>query len=306
MSATMRAVVLALYRIRGLLFAAAAAVLLVNVIVLQFTLPRSASRSWAIIVGAAILAMILSMVLSSLVPKRIPEALRSPSTVVRSPVAGRWFALNSPATQVPSHGTRAFGQAYAIDLIHEPAGSTPPPFGETAMRAPDEYSTFGQPVYAMINGTVVRASDWRRDHRARSNTLAFWYLTIEGMLRQLGGTGLVVGNHVTIRGADGAYAAVAHLKQGSVEVSVGDRVTAGMTIGACGNSGNSSEPHVHAQLMDRASFWTAQGVPMEFAGVTLEGQASGENGAGAADRLATELPDSALPGTGQYMVAAPG
>ena len=40
-------------------------------------------------------------------------------------------------------------------------------------------------------------------------------------------------------------------------------------VSAGGNSGNSSEPHVHAQLMDRASLWTGQGLPMGFADVRI-------------------------------------
>ncbi len=95
-------------------------------------------------------------------------------------------------------------------------------------------------------------------------------MMIEGMIREIGGPGFVIGNHVTIRSGDGAYATVAHLQQGSLTVKVGDRVTAGTVIGGCGNSGNTSEPHVHAQLMDRASLWTAQGLPMSFSGITLD------------------------------------
>jgi murein DD-endopeptidase MepM/ murein hydrolase activator NlpD len=109
------------------------------------------------------------------------------------------------------------------------------------------------------------------------------------MIREVGGPGFVIGNHVVIRGDDGVYAAVAHLQQGSAAVRAGDRVTAGTRIGGCGNSGNSSEPHVHAQLMDRASFWTAQGVPMAFAGIAIGDDPE---------------PADALPANEQHMTAA--
>lgn len=177
--------------------------------------------------------------------------------------------MNSPASNVPSHGIRAYGQAYAIDIVHEPANVSRPPFGGPPMRPPQEYPAFGQPVFAMIDGAVVRSSDWRRDHRARSNGWSILYLMAEGMIREIGGPGFIVGNHVTIRGDNGTYATVAHLQQGSATVKTRDRVTAGMWIGSCGNSGNSTEPHVHAQLMDRVSPWTAQGIPMAFTGIIL-------------------------------------
>lgn len=179
--------------------------------------------------------------------------------------------MNSPASKVPSHGVRMYGQAYAIDLVHEPTDSGRPSFGgRRAMRAAEEYPAFGMPVFAMIDGVVVRAQDRQRDHRARSNGISIAYMMVEGAVRELGGPGFVVGNHITIRGEDGVHATVAHLRQGSATVSVGDVVRAGQRIASCGNSGNSSEPHVHAQLADQASLWTAQGIPMAFADVTLD------------------------------------
>lgn len=138
------------------------------------------------------------------------------------------------------------------------------------MRPARDYPAFGQPVFAMVDGAVVRASAWRRDHRARSNWLRILFLMVEGSVREIGGPGFIVGNHVTIRTDDGIYATIAHLQQRSITVQVGDRVIASTRIGSCGNSGNSSEPHVHPQLMDRASLWTAQCLPMVFAGITLE------------------------------------
>ncbi|WP_058592994.1 M23 family metallopeptidase [Leucobacter chromiiresistens] len=228
----------------------------------------------AVAARAAIAApplLLIGYLLVVLGPRFIPR--RAPVTVT-SPVTGRWRALNSPASRVPSHGVRIFGQSHAIDLVAEPADpeqGVRPEFGSgAAMRPNADYPAFGAPVRAMLSGTVVRASDWRRDHRARSTRAALAYLMIEGELRLLGGPGPVVGNHVVIRDANGVCALVAHLQRGSVVVDVGDTVRAGEMIGRCGNSGNSSEPHVHAQLMDRASPAFAIGVPMRFAGVLLD------------------------------------
>lgn len=193
------------------------------------------------------------------------------SRTVAAPVRGRWMAINSPATKVPSHGIRSYGQAYAVDLVYEPAEATRPEFGSgPAFGRNEDYPAFGEPVYAMIDGTVVAASGWRRDHRSRGRLPAVFYMLAEGAIRELGGPGFIVGNHVTIRGADGEYALVAHLRRGSLKVSTGDRVRAGDVLAACGNSGNSSEPHVHAQIMDRRNLLLAQGVPMEFADVAIE------------------------------------
>lgn len=77
-----------------------------------------------------------------------------------------------------------------------------------------------------------------------------------------------------IQTGSGVYALIAHLKRGSVLVRAGEVVNAGQQVARCGNSGNSSEPHVHAQLMDRASLWTAQGIPLVFTGIRLENDPS--------------------------------
>jgi murein DD-endopeptidase MepM/ murein hydrolase activator NlpD len=55
---------------------------------------------------------------------------------------------------------------------------------------------------------------------------------------------------------------VAHLRPGTVTVAVGDVVEAGRPLGAVGNSGNSSAPHLHLQA-ERAGF----GLQLRFAGV---------------------------------------
>jgi murein DD-endopeptidase MepM/ murein hydrolase activator NlpD len=60
------------------------------------------------------------------------------------------------------------------------------------------------------------------------------------------------------------FIAMAHLRSGSVRVSVGQRVEEGEQIGDCGNSGNSTQPHLHIQAMDSADLSVAQGIPMSF------------------------------------------
>lgn len=263
----MTRVLLPLYRQRGRMLYVAVVILLGTSVVERLPVPDVFRAVWAMLVLVALGLFLLSVLLTFLLPRWLPVP---PAQIVRSPVRGRWLGMNSPASKVPSHRVRAYGQAYAIDLVHEPEGPARPSFGGAMMRANQEYPAFGQPVFAMLDGTVVAASDWRRDHRARSNWFGFCYLLLEGMIREIAGPGFIVGNHVTIRGDHGTYATIAHLKQGSVTVAVGDRVVAGTVIGECGNSGNSSEPHVHAQLMDRGSFWSAQGLPMAFEQITLD------------------------------------
>ncbi|MFH8617842.1 M23 family metallopeptidase [Streptomyces sp. NPDC017979] len=198
---------------------------------------------------------------------------------VEAPFTGRWLAHNSPADKVPSHGTHGFGQTYAIDVIAEPEGGPErPPFSPwwPLARKPSEYPSFGVPLYAVADATVVHASDGQRDHLSRTSWPMLVYLmTLEGVLRMLGGYPTVFGNRVILDLGDGTHAAYAHLKRGSLRVRAGDRVTAGQQLAECGNSGNSSEPHLHFQLMAGPDVDTARGLPFRWRGVGLP--ATGEH-----------------------------
>lgn len=184
-----------------------------------------------------------------------------------SPVRGRWQVVNSPSTRVPSHGVHGWSQTYAVDLVFDPVDGHRPGWGWwPAARRPEEFPGFGQPVLSPVDGDVVRVFTAARDHWSRTSPPALAYLVLEGVRELLGPPG-VVGNHVVVRRDDGLCVLLAHLRRGSALVSVGDRVTAGQQLADCGNSGNSTEPHLHLQAMDKPSPWVAAGLPF-----TLEGR----------------------------------
>jgi murein DD-endopeptidase MepM/ murein hydrolase activator NlpD len=67
--------------------------------------------------------------------------------------------------------------------------------------------------------------------------------------------------------ADRQFLFVAHLRRGSVAVAQGDRVAKGQMLGRVGNSGNSSEPHVHVHLQDTPHAYLGEGIiPLYFHG----------------------------------------
>ncbi|NUO42348.1 MAG: M23 family metallopeptidase [Streptomyces sp.] len=190
-----------------------------------------------------------------------PREDRPPSPV-GIPVEGRWQALNGPATKVPSH-THGHAQTYAIDLTHHPERQPAPTFSPLwpLARRPHHYPAFGAPVLAPGDGVVVATGDGHRDHLTRTSVPGYAYLFLEGFVRSLGRPGQLWGNHLVLELDSGVYAAFAHLRRGSLRVAVGDRVTVGEQLAECGNSGNSSEPHVHFQLMTGPDSETAQGLP---------------------------------------------
>lgn len=191
-----------------------------------------------------------------------------------APVSGRWTALNSPATKVPSHGIHSYGQTYAIDILAAPEPDPRPPFAMLwpLVRGNSRYPAFGAPVLAVADATVVQVLNGRRDHLTRTSLPALaWMMLIESPLRESAGPSWIVGNHVVLDLGDGTYAMYAHLKQGSVTVAAGDRVRAGQRIAACGNTGNSTESHVHFQLMDGPDLDTARGIPFTWRGIGVPG-----------------------------------
>ncbi|MFD9909942.1 M23 family metallopeptidase [Streptomyces sp. NPDC059063] len=199
----------------------------------------------------------------------LKAAPRDPVEVL-PPVTGRWSALNSPADKTPSHGVHGYGQTYAIDIVAEderrprPGAALLWPVARPARAFP----AFGADLVAVADATVVHAEDGQRDHLSRNSLLGLAYLLlVEGDVRSLAGARRIFGNHVILDIGDGTYAAYAHVKRGSLAVRTGDRVRAGQVIGRCGNSGNSSEPHVHFQLMDSPDLEAARGIPFRWQGV---------------------------------------
>jgi len=75
---------------------------------------------------------------------------------------------------------------------------------------------------------------------------------------------MVLGNHVILQHADGIFAGFAHLRPGSVAVAVSQSVRTGDVLGRVGHTGNSTNPHLHFQLMDTDDLLKAKGIPVAF------------------------------------------
>jgi hypothetical protein len=184
------------------------------------------------------------------------------------PFRGRWLARNSPARRVPSHGTDAFGVTYAIDYIAvDDRGRSAPRTWRTllSVEAPELFRGFGEPILAPAAGTVVIAHDGEPDHAARRSQLALVPYAIGQARRVRAGVAAIAGNHVVVAlEPGGPFVLLAHLRRGSVRVRPGQPVRSGDRLGECGNSGNSTQPHVHVQATDSTHWPTAKGLPLAF------------------------------------------
>jgi hypothetical protein len=222
---------------------------------------------WMAVVGATILVAGILLQFFRPIPSVAARELAPP-------VRGRWVALNSPASRVPSHGTHAYGQTFAIDLVLDDpdGGRSRPQFGSgPGSRPNEEYPAFGQELYAPVAGRVVSATDRAKDHPARASWAALVLMLVQGVFRELGGPGRVLGNHLVIDAGDTTFVVMAHLKHQSLRVHTGDAVTAGQVVAECGDTGNASEPHLHIQVTDSPHVSIAVGLPMGFVGAEIDG-----------------------------------
>ena len=78
-----------------------------------------------------------------------------------------------------------------------------------------------------------------------------------------------VGNCVLIQHRNEELSVLAHLKRGSIVVKAGDKVKRGQLLGLCGNSGNSSEPHLHYHLQNSLVLQDGLGVKCAFQKVVV-------------------------------------
>jgi murein DD-endopeptidase MepM/ murein hydrolase activator NlpD len=177
-----------------------------------------------------------------------PEAV----PVIAPPVRGEWLAGNGPANgsdhrmaMIALDGRVSIAQRFAIDWVMVgPNGNT---FHDTASRS-ENYWDFGQPVYAVADGEVVAVVDSIADNVPHTPLPPVTLANIAG-------------NYVVLRIAPQRYALFAHLQRGSVRVRPQERVRRGAVLGLVGNSGQTTGPHLHFQIMDGPSPLASEGVP---------------------------------------------
>jgi hypothetical protein len=181
--------------------------------------------------------------------------------IVQAPLRGSdWLAMG--ATGPNSYHRRALmvegGQAwlaqrYAIDFaqFHMVDGKAFTWNGPENQNS--SYFCYNQPIHSVAPGRVVEVMDGLPENVPHSGKLA-----IDLTWQNAGG------NHVVVDIGFGLYAFYAHMRPGSILVKEGEIVSAAQLLGQVGNTGSSTEPHLHFHIIDRPQFLSGQGVPYEF------------------------------------------
>jgi len=149
-------------------------------------------------------------------------------------------------------GVRWLSQRYAIDYIQTDAQGRSY-VGD--LHDPANYLIWDEPAYSVASGVVTSVLDGRPTLNPPDPDPA---------LNSYNAARFATGNHVIVRIRKGVYAMYAHLRKGKIRVKVGQKVRRGQVLGLSGNSGNSTAPHLHFQLMDRNSPLGANGVPYVY------------------------------------------
>ena len=174
---------------------------------------------------------------------------------IAAPLRGdNWQAGNGPSnssghrrTLIPIDGRARIAQRFAIDWVRQNAD------GKTFTGDPldnKNYRAYGSEALAVADGTVTEIKDGIPENVPGENSRAV-PITLE----------TVGGNHVVLDIGHSRYAFYAHLQPGSLKVKLGDHVKRGQVLGLVGNSGNSTEPHLHFHLGDANSPLGSEGIP---------------------------------------------
>lgn len=198
-----------------------------------------------------------------------PVPVTQDAIVIGPPLRGtNWFAANGPGntsghrrTHIPIEGHVGIPQRFAIDWVQ--MDSTYKTFSGDRLKN-EAYYAEDEDALAVLDGTVVATKDSIPENVPGANSRAV-PITLE----------TVGGNHVIIDIGKGHYAFYAHLRPGSLRVKVGDRVKKGVVVGKVGNSGNSTEPHLHFHIADANSPLGSEGVPYVIESLDLVGACRG-------------------------------
>jgi len=175
---------------------------------------------------------------------------RATRTPLRLPFEGEWTVVWGGRTVEENYHAGTLDQRFALDLLVTVDGATHA--GEPGSNA--NHYCWDRPVLAPGAGLVVAAEDGIRDNTPGETNRR-----------------KPPGNHVVLDHLNGEYSFLAHLQRGSVRVRAGEDVKAGAPLGLCGNSGNSSEPHLHYHLQDTPEFGAGEGLPAFFRNYLADG-----------------------------------
>jgi murein DD-endopeptidase MepM/ murein hydrolase activator NlpD len=173
-------------------------------------------------------------------------------TPISLPFKGDWFVFWGGDTKAQNYHVISTAQKNAFDIVMlGSAGKTYKDRGKYN----EDYYAFGQPLYAAADAVAFKVITGYEDN-------------IPGQRDNVN----ILGNAIILKTANEEYLVYAHFKKGSIAIKQGDSVKRGQFLGNCGNSGNSSEAHIHFHIQDGPNMLTATGIKCYFDSVEVNGE----------------------------------
>ena len=165
------------------------------------------------------------------------------------PFCGEWYTANGGVTKNTSHSWEILPQRFAYDFIIVDEEGKSYSGDRKNLKS---YYCYGKDILAPADGIVISIKNNFPDCRIMENE------------QTDPDTPDIGGNRIIIKHSPTEYSAICHLMPKSVTVRSGQTVKRGDVIARCGNSGNTSEPHVHFQVQNTAHFYSSTGLPIFF------------------------------------------
>ena len=159
------------------------------------------------------------------------------------PFNNSWYVVWGGRNLTNNYHGSLNDQRFAIDVVQIENGST---FTENGSQN-EHYYCYGDTLFAPAYGQIVEMK----------NSVAE---NIPGNTNK----NELFGNYVIIDHGNDEYSVLAHMITNSIIVNLGDTISKGQPVGLCGNSGNSTEPHLHYHLQNQPSIGYGEGLPAEF------------------------------------------
>jgi hypothetical protein len=169
----------------------------------------------------------------------------------RLPFDGRWFVMAAGDTLNVNHHMVEPSQWFGMDFM-KTGGTTNRGLVKAIGKSLEDYYSWGQPVLSPVDGVVRVVHDGEPDN-------------------EIGKTDKknAFGNHVVIEAGPKEFVYLAHFQKGSIAVKQDQKVKAGTLLGKCGNSGNTSGPHVHMHVQSQLRRYAGRGLNVNFKGIDV-------------------------------------
>jgi murein DD-endopeptidase MepM/ murein hydrolase activator NlpD len=198
---------------------------------------------------------------------KLPKMERN-ITSLRLPFRGEWTVVWGGDTKELNYHVESIAQKNAFDIvITGNNGKTYRSDGKTN----DDYYAFGQELRAPCDGEIVLVVDGVKDN-------------VPGTLNPV----YIPGNTVVIKTTNNEFILFAHFKQHSIQVKEGQKIKQGELLGLCGNSGNSSEPHLHFHIQNTEDMNVATGIKCFFDKVIVNGESKNNYSPIKGDKIKSE------------------